>query len=135
MSELSIYVLKTVVTLLGVIALAVLVLQGARRMGIGRPAGPLELVGRLPLDGRRAIYLIRVGKTVYVVGASEAGLSKLGELGDEGLELESVDKLGPPFSEVLARVLRRRSQATATSKPLEAPQAQTKSTEGGDDRS
>ena len=62
MSPLASYVIETVVTLLGVIALAVLVLYAARRMGIGRPAGPLELVGRLPLDGRRAVYLVRVKK-------------------------------------------------------------------------
>jgi len=119
MSPLASYVIETVVTLLGVIALAVLVLYAARRMGIGRPAGPLELVGRLPLDGRRAVYLVRVKKIIYVIGASEAGLTKLGELSDEGLELEAVDKLGPPFADVLARVMGRRAAAP---------------TEGGDGR-
>ena len=109
MSPLASYVIETVVTLLGVIALAVLVLYAARRMGIGRPAGPLELVGRLPLDGRRAVYHVRVKKIIYVIGASEAGLTKLGELSDEGLELEAVDKLGPPFADVLARVMGRRA--------------------------
>src|SRR5690606_11998613 len=77
--------IETFVTLIAVLALAVLVLYGARKWGIGRPAGPLELVGRLPLDARRAVYLVRVGKHVYVVGASEAGLTKLGELGADGL--------------------------------------------------
>jgi len=119
MSPLASYVIETVVTLLGVSALAVLVLYAARRMGIGRPAGPLELVGRLPLDGRRAVYLVRVKKIIYVIGASEAGLTKLGELSDEGLELEAVDKLGPPFADVLARVMGRRAAAP---------------TEGGDGR-
>ena len=53
MSPLAHYVLETLVTLLAIVALAVLVLVGARRAGMGRSAGPLELVGRLPLDGRR----------------------------------------------------------------------------------
>jgi len=73
----------------------------------------------LPLDGRRAVYLVRVKKIIYVIGASEAGLTKLGELSDEGLELEAVDKLGPPFADVLARVMGRRAAAP---------------TEGGDGR-
>ncbi len=61
-------------------ALAVVLLYGARRAGVGRPSGPAELVGRLPLDGRRAVYLLRIGTTIYVVGSSEAGLVKLGEM-------------------------------------------------------
>lgn len=111
MTPLATYVVETVVTLVAIAALAVAVLYGARRVGIGRPAGPLQLVGRLPLDGRRAVYLVRVGKTVYVVGASEAGLSKLGELDDEGLELSS-SPAGTRFSEALARALRRDSNAS-----------------------
>lgn len=107
MSPLTKYVIETLVTLLGVIALAVLVLYGARRLGVGRPAGPVTLVGRLPLDGRRAIYLVRVGKTVYVVGASEAGLAKLGEVPDVGLELETEVPAPATFKEVLARVVKK----------------------------
>lgn len=74
------YLVQTLVTLVGVCALAALVLYGARRAGLGRPNGPLELLGKLPLDGRRAVYLVRVTDTTYVLGASEAGLVKLGEL-------------------------------------------------------
>jgi flagellar biogenesis protein FliO len=83
---------QTVVTLLGVVALAVVLLYGARRAGIGRPTGPVHLVGRLPLDGRRAVYLVRVGRAVYVLGASEAGLTKLGEVSDTEADAE----LGAP---------------------------------------
>jgi len=112
MSPLTSYVVETLVTLLAVIALAVLVLYVARRAGVGRPGGPLELVGRLPLDGRRAVYLVRVGKTVYVVGASEAGLAKLGELPDEGLELPAVQTMPRSFSDALARALGREGPAS-----------------------
>jgi flagellar biogenesis protein FliO len=80
MSPLTSYVLQTLVTLLGVVALVVVLLYGARRAGIGRASGPLEIVGRLPLDGRHAVYLIRVAGTVYVVASSESGLAKLGEI-------------------------------------------------------
>lgn len=86
MSSLGAYLIETFVTLVAVVALAVLVLYGARKWGLGRPAGPLELVGRLPIDARRAVYLVRVGNLVYVVGASEAGLTKLGEIGADNLK-------------------------------------------------
>lgn len=107
MSPVAKYVIETLVTLLGVIALAVLVLYAARRIGVGRAGGPLELVGRLPLDGRRAVYLVRVGKIVYVVGASEAGLAKLGELADDAIDLDAIEQAPTRFSEVLRRVLER----------------------------
>src|SRR5450432_4655871 len=92
MSPLAHYVVETLVTLLAIVALAVLVLIGARRAGMGRAAGPLELVGRLPLDARRAVYLVRVGATIYVVGASEAGIAKLGEVAAGSLDLPSPEQ-------------------------------------------
>jgi flagellar biogenesis protein FliO len=103
MSPLAHYVLETLVTLLAIAALSVLVLLGARRAGLGRSAGPLELVGRLPLDGRRAVYLVRVGTTVYVVGASEAGIAKLGEVTDGSLEPATPTNQNETFREVLSR--------------------------------
>jgi flagellar biogenesis protein FliO len=80
MTPLGRYIVETVVTLLLVSGLALLVLYAARRSGVGRPMGPITLAGRLALDARRAIYLVRIGETYFVVGASEAGLTKLGEL-------------------------------------------------------
>jgi flagellar biogenesis protein FliO len=106
-SPLTAYVIETVVTLLGVVALAVAVLYAARRMGVGRPSGPLQLVGRLPLDGRRAVYLVKVGSVVYVVGASEAGLFKLGQLSGEGIDFAAAEQPRGPFAEALARVIAR----------------------------
>ena len=85
MSPVASYVIQTVVTLAGVVALAVLVLYGARRAGVGRASGPLSVVGRLPLDGRRAVYLVRVGRAIYVIGVSDGGLVKLGEMAEADL--------------------------------------------------
>jgi flagellar protein FliO/FliZ len=102
------YLVQTLVTLLAVVALAVLVLYGARRIGIGRPSGPLEMVGRLPLDGRRSVYLVRVADAVYVIGASEAGLTKLGELPSDVLVLaEGQQRPRSEFSQILSRALSR----------------------------
>ena len=97
------YIVQTIVTLVAVCALAFLVLYGARRLGIGRPRGPIELVGLLPLDARRAIYLVKVAGQVIVVGASEAGFTKLGEL--PAGELPAEEKADSPgFADVLARI-------------------------------
>jgi flagellar protein FliO/FliZ len=100
------YVVQTVVTLVAVCAIAFVVLYGARRLGVGRPRGPIELVGLLPLDARRSIYLVKVGGQVLVVGASESGFTKLGELAASDLPaVAAAERL--EFGDVLARVLGR----------------------------
>jgi flagellar biogenesis protein FliO len=99
--------------LVAIVVLATLVLYAARRLGVGRPGGPLELVGRLPLDGRRAVYLVRVGKTVYVLGASEAGIHKIGELHEhdlEGLDLSAAEPRRS-FAQALGRAIGKRRAA------------------------
>ncbi len=101
------YLIETLVTLLAVCALAVLVLWGGRRMGVGRASGPIELVGHLPLEARRSIYLVRVGQQVFVVGVGEGGFTKLGEL--PAGEVPKVEPAGrTAFADVLARALRRK---------------------------
>lgn len=100
------YIVQTIVTLVAVCAIAFVVLYGARRLGVGRPRGPIELVGHLPLDARRSIYLVKVAGQVIVVGASEAGFTKLGELPAGEIPTE-VKTEGAPFADVLARVLGR----------------------------
>ncbi len=119
MSPLTSYVLQTLVTLLGVCALAVVVLTGARRLGVGRPAGPVSLVGRLGLDGRRAVYLVRAGNRVFVVGASEAGLANLGELSAEEIGDPAEAPAAGGFAAVLARATGARAESAATPTPAE----------------
>ncbi|MEO8904682.1 MAG: flagellar biosynthetic protein FliO [Polyangiaceae bacterium] len=109
MSPLAHYVVETLVTLLAIVALAVVVLIGARRAGMGRAAGPLEMVGRLPLDARRAVYLVRVGSVVYVLGASEAGIAKLGEVAEGSIDLSSAAGPSESFREVLSRALGKKA--------------------------
>lgn len=115
MSPVASYLIETSVTLLGVSAIAGVLLYGsrARRRGVGRASGPLDLVGRLPLDGQRAVYLVRVGSTVYVIGGSEAGLAKLGETSDAAL-----GPLPEPAKGVLADVIRK-ALGGALTKPSE----------------
>ena len=99
------YLVETFVTLVVVCALAFVVLYGARRFGIGRATGSIKLVGQLPLDARRAIYLVKIGEQVIVVGASEAGFTKLGEVAAGDLPPEpDPSPAFPPFAEILARL-------------------------------
>jgi flagellar biogenesis protein FliO len=103
----SAYIVETFVTLAAVCALAVVFLWIARRLGVGRATGPIELCGHLPLDARRAIYLVRVGGPggqMFIVGVGERGFTRLGEMPANQIDLTT----GPaePFGDVLSRVLR-----------------------------
>ena len=103
------YLIETMVTLLAVCALAFALLWGARRLGAGGPSGPIELLGHLPLDGRRAIYLVKVGAQAFIVGVGEGGFTKLGEL--PAGDLPAATARRAPFAETLARALARRPPA------------------------
>jgi flagellar protein FliO/FliZ len=106
MSPAAGYIVQTFLTLAVVCGLAVLVLWAARRAGVGRPTGPIELVGRLPLEARRSIYLVKVGDVVLVIGAGEGGFTKLGEVLADNLEgLGQGPALGQSFGDVLMRAL------------------------------
>ncbi|CAN5579573.1 hypothetical protein BH09MYX1_BH09MYX1_56810 [soil metagenome] len=115
MGSYSSYLAETFTTLVVVCALAFVVLWGARRLGVGAHLGAARLVGRLPLDARRAIYLVKVGAKVLVVGASEAGLTKLGEIDEADLPPEPPPPRNP-FASILARTLGDKAQTKKDSK-------------------
>lgn len=115
MTPLSRYVVETLITLLAVVTLSVVLLSALRRVGLGKLGGPLELVARLPLEGRRAVYLVRVGETVYVLAASENALQKLGEMPSEALPREAT--LEPrSFNDVLKRAIGLKTPAAEPEK-------------------
>ena len=120
MTPLSRYVIETVITLLAVIALSIVLLSALRRVGVGKAAGPLELVARLPLEGRRAVYLVRVGETVYVLGASDNAIQKLGELPKGSIPAEpSPEQLS--FADVLKRAVGLRGKPARNEPSVAAP--------------
>lgn len=100
------YVTESVAILVVVAALAVAVSLAARRAGVGRSLGPIELCARLPLEPRRSVYVVRVVDRLLIIGSSEAGLVKLGELPKGALPAGG---LGPEqaFSGLLEGVWRR----------------------------
>jgi flagellar biogenesis protein FliO len=114
------YLIQSSVTLLGVVLLASVLLYATRRLG--RPTGPehTELIDRLPLDARRAVYVVRVKGRVFVLAASEAAITKLGELAADEFPRGAGRHVG--FGEVLKRALgQRKPETEPTSSPLEAP--------------
>ena len=114
MTPLSRYVVETLVTLVAVVALCVLLLSALRRAGVGKTGGPLELLARLPLEGRRAVYLVRAGETVYVLAASESALAKLGEMPRGSLPSTPMSE-PRSFSDVLKRAVGVTSAAPSAS--------------------
>ncbi len=115
MSPMTAYVVETMVTLLAVAALAIVILFGARKLGVGRSHGPMTLVGRLPLDARRSVYLVRIADQVLVIGSSEAGLTRLGDLPASDLPAPSAV---PPrsFADVLSSISPKRAEPPADAK-------------------
>ncbi len=97
------YLLETLLTLVGVCGVAFVLLYGARRMGAGRASGGLELLGRLPLDARRSIVLIKVGGTAFVIGVGDGAMTKLGEVSAESVPAGDAPELRG-FAAVFARV-------------------------------
>ena len=107
MSPMAAYMVETFVTLVAVLAIAVVILYGARRLGLGRPHGPMQMIGRLPLDARRSVYLVRVADLVLVLGVSEAGVTRLGEI-----DAKTIPAVPEPatrsFGEILAALKGRK---------------------------
>jgi flagellar biogenesis protein FliO len=74
------YILNTSLTLAGIMVLAWLLVYASRRWERAAPRGPLELLGTLRLEGKRAVYLVRVGERVVALGATEGAMMKVMEL-------------------------------------------------------
>ncbi len=101
MSAMTSYLLQTLLVLGIVCVFAVVALYGARRVGVARAHGPIELLGSLPLEARRSVYLLRVGDKVFLVGASESGFTKIGELDQASLPRDMTTLPKSKFRDVL----------------------------------
>lgn len=105
------YLLEALLPIVVVSVLAVVVLFAARRLGMGKGRGPLRLVGQLPLDARRGVYLVQVADKVLVVGVSEAGMTKLAELESTELPTAQEPQVAPRFADVLNKLMAGKSAA------------------------
>ena len=97
---------RLVVTLVILVGGAGIVLWLLKRLGPGRMgrmsfglgnAQKMQLVGRLPLGGRRGLVLVRAAGRLLVLGVSEAGVQKVMERAD--------DEVAPDdFADALERI-------------------------------
>lgn len=103
--------LQSLLALAAVCVLAWVVLRWSARRGLGVTRGRVKVLERVPLDGRRSLYLVEIGERVLLIGAGEGGApSLLAELDPSELPpaperplgmLELMQKLrapGPPKS-------------------------------------
>jgi flagellar biogenesis protein FliO len=109
------YLFESLLVLLVVVLLAVALLYAARRAGVGQAVGPVELLARLPLEARRSVYVVRIVDQVLILGASEAGLEKLGELSRDALAQLPPGVGAGGFSSVLRAALNHKHRAGAAS--------------------
>ena len=110
MSPYASYLLETLVMLILVSVLAWALLASAKKFGVGRASGAIKLVGRLPLDARRSIVLVKVGSQVLVVGVGDGGFTKLGEMPASDVPVE-VENEGSTFAEAIMRALKKKEEA------------------------
>jgi flagellar biogenesis protein FliO len=104
-SPITEYMVQTGLTLVGVGMLGYLLVFAVRRANGGRPKGPLELLGTLRLEQRRAIYLVRIAERTVVLGASEGGMVTVMELDPKELGDVTTKPASPPFRDILSRML------------------------------
>lgn len=100
------WLLFRMVVLLSIVCIfAYIVLRwGVRRfVAPDQQVGPMSVVARLPVEPRRSILLIKVGERCLVVGSSEAGMTSLGEIPADELEIEKEPDGRRTFADVLHR--------------------------------
>jgi flagellar biosynthetic protein FliP len=111
---------------IGLLVMAVRLLQRLERRGVGKGRVPMAVIQRLPLGTKQGLLLVRLGRRVLVVGTSDRGPSLVTELrGDDrlaalGPEPESVEER-PRRDPELRRLLSRLSLGAVLGLGLAAP--------------
>lgn len=112
---------RTVVLLGLVVSLIYLTLNvGLRRLlGIASVAGGAKLITvleRVPLDQKRALFVVRAGNEVLLIGGGDAGLALLSKLDAAEVErLRAPPPGGPEVSPFVARLLGKKGPPPAAS--------------------
>ncbi|MCA9607162.1 MAG: flagellar biosynthetic protein FliO [Myxococcales bacterium] len=98
--------LQTLLALAAVCILAWVVLRWTAKRGLGLGGGRrVKVLERVPLDGRRALYLVEVGGRVLLLGAGEgASPALLAELDPDDLPAVPEPK---SFGDLVAKLKKR----------------------------
>jgi flagellar biosynthetic protein FliO len=108
--------------------LAYVALRWLSGRGVGQGAGPIRIVGRCPVDPKRALYVVETAGRCFLVGASDGGMNLIAELDPKQLPIAAASSLagkaaGVRFAELLAR-LRGRSPEVPVGGSEPAPAAE-----------
>lgn len=135
--------LETILALILVCALAYVVLKYGLKWLIPKEKsglGAMKVVDRLPLDGRRTLYMVKIGKKVFLLAATDTSIRSVGEMDAsnvEGLaeweEALSQKSSKGAFKEVLARFMTRpQKNSPQNEKPPQEPSSSESKGEGDD---
>lgn len=69
--------LQTLLALAAVCVLAWALLRFGARRGVGVSRGRVRVLERVPLDHRRALYLVGIGERVWLIGVGDGGAPAL----------------------------------------------------------
>ena len=101
MSPITEYMMQSGLTLTGIVLLGWLLVYASRRWERTAPKGPMELLATLRLEGRRALYLVRIAERTVVLGASEGGMVTILELDPAELPPASLPRRQGLFDDLL----------------------------------
>lgn len=77
----------------------------------GRGGRSLQVLEALPLGRDRALYLVRVGAEVLVVGSAPGGISRVHALGAVDMPAPPAGSAAEPFARLLERLAGRGEKA------------------------
>lgn len=92
--------------LLGFVAVLVLAYLCTRLVGRQFPLGPgssgyIQVVDRVPLGQEGALYIVRAGGQLFLLGAAAHSIQLLGTLQEEKLEKSAAQPASVPFAQLL----------------------------------
>jgi flagellar protein FliO/FliZ len=68
---------RSVLALLGAGALVWLLLRALQLRGVGRSDGPVRVMQRVPLEPRKALYVVRAGQRTLLIGCADGAAPAL----------------------------------------------------------
>lgn len=114
-SPYGVYLLQTVLALIAVILLSYMiikwVLKGLLQPSKGR--GVIEIIERLPLSQNQSICLIKIGKSLLLIGVAPQGVELIKEISPDEWEILEKQKNRPKdeksFKEIFQKLIIRKS--------------------------
>jgi flagellar biogenesis protein FliO len=105
------YLVSTTLALIAVCGIAVIVLRALKPGGPRPKGGAIKLLGVLPLEARRSVYLIEAGGRCFLVGAGDGPLAVLAELDKAAVAGEPAVPARSVWAQALTRMFSKTERA------------------------